>query len=63
LTREIYASAAMVGAMIVVGGDYLQFPKEIVVVVAIICCFALRFLGLHFHLNLPSFPDKKSGPD
>lgn len=55
LTREIYASAAMIGAVIVVGGDYLHYPKEIVAMVAIICCFGLRFLGLHFHWNLPSF--------
>lgn len=61
LTREIYASAAMVGAMIVVGGDYFHYPKEIVAVVAILCCFALRFLGLHFHLNLPSFGEKNTG--
>ena len=45
----------MTGAMIVVGGDYLRYPKEIVAVVAILFCFGLRFLGLHFHLNLPSF--------
>jgi uncharacterized membrane protein YeiH len=55
LTREIYASAAMIGAVIVVGGDYLHYPKEIVAVVAITSCFGLRFLGLHFHWNLPSF--------
>lgn len=61
LTKEIYASAAMVGAMIVVGGDFWHFPKEIVSVVAILCCFVLRFLGLHFHLNLPSFGDKNNG--
>jgi uncharacterized membrane protein YeiH len=61
LTKEIYASAAMVGAMIVVGGDYLHYPKEIVSVVAIVCCFVLRFLGLHFHLNLPSFGDNDTG--
>jgi uncharacterized membrane protein YeiH len=60
LQKEIYASAAMVGALIIVGGDYLHYPKEIFSVVAILCCFALRFLGLHFHLNLPSFSQKDS---
>ena len=55
LTREIYASAALIGATIVVGGDYLHYPKEIVAVVAIVFCFGLRFLSLHFHWNLPSF--------
>jgi uncharacterized membrane protein YeiH len=58
LQKEIYASAAMVGAMIIVAGDYLHYPKEMVSIVAIVCCFSLRFLALHFHLNLPSFGDK-----
>ncbi|WP_018612564.1 trimeric intracellular cation channel family protein [Segetibacter koreensis] len=58
LKKEIYASAAMAGAMIVVAGDYLGYPKETVSTIAIVFCFGLRFLGLHFHWNLPSFPDK-----
>src|SRR3954468_13857216 len=53
LKKEIYASAAMVGAMIVVAGDYFNFSKEAVSVIAILACFGLRFLGLHFHWNLP----------
>jgi uncharacterized membrane protein YeiH len=53
LKREIYASAAMVGAIIVVAGDYLGYAREAVAVVAIVVCFGLRFLGLHFHWNLP----------
>ena len=53
LKKEIYASAAMVGAMIVVAGDYLHYSKEAVSVIAILACFGLRFLGLHFHWNLP----------
>ncbi len=57
-TKEVYASAAMVGAIIVVLGDYLGYPNETVSVAAIAVCFGLRFLGLHFHLNLPSFRDK-----
>lgn len=61
LKKEIYASAAMVGAMIVVVGEYLRYPKEIVAIAAIVCCFGLRFLSLHFHWNLPSFGSKGSG--
>lgn len=61
LTKEIYASAAMVGAMIVVGGEYLRYSKEIVAIVAIVCCFGLRFLSLHFHWDLPSFGDQEKG--
>ena len=49
------------GAVIVVAGDYLHYPKKIVAVVAIACCFGLRFLGLHFHLNPPSFGNNDAG--
>lgn len=59
LKKEIYASAAMVGSMLVVAGDYWQYSRGIVSVTAIVVCFGLRFLGLHFHLNLPSFRDKE----
>jgi uncharacterized membrane protein YeiH len=59
LRKEIYASAALAGAAIVVVGDYLLFSKEAVSATAIIVCFGLRFLGLHFHLNLPSFRDNE----
>jgi uncharacterized membrane protein YeiH len=60
LKKEIYASAAMVCTMLVVAGDYLHYSKEIVSATAIVVCFGLRFLGLHFHWNLPSFRDKKN---
>jgi len=63
LKKEIYASAAMVGALLVVAGDYLHYTKEIVSATAIVVCFGLRFLGLHFHWNLPSFRDKKTEKD
>ena len=59
LKKEIYASAAMVGAALVVAGDYWGFAKEVVSVTAIIICFGLRFLGLYFHWNLPSFRDRE----
>lgn len=59
--KEIYASAAMVGTMIVVAGDYLSYSQGVVSATAIAVCLALRFLSLHFHWNLPSFPDKEGG--
>lgn len=63
LKKEIYASAAMVGALLVVAGDYWHYPREAVSITAITACFGLRFLGLHFHWNLPSFRDKKPEKD
>jgi uncharacterized membrane protein YeiH len=61
LKKEIYASAAMIGAMIVVAGDYLRYSGEAVAATGIAVCFVLRLLGLRFHLNLPSFRDKETG--
>jgi uncharacterized membrane protein YeiH len=63
LKKEIYASAAMVGATIVVAGQYLGYPKGWVSVTAILVCFGLRFLGLHFHWNLPSFSNEETKTD
>jgi uncharacterized membrane protein YeiH len=60
LKKEIYASAAMAGTLIVVAGDYLHYSSEAVSIAAIVVCFGLRFLGLHFHWNLPSFRNKES---
>ncbi|HVZ57236.1 MAG TPA: trimeric intracellular cation channel family protein [Chitinophagaceae bacterium] len=55
LRKEIYASAAMLGAAIVVCGDYWNYPKEAVSILAVIVCLGLRLLALWFHWNLPSF--------
>ena len=55
LEREVYALAALAGAVIVVCGDYLQLRSEWVSVVALVTCFTLRILALHYHWNLPSF--------
>lgn len=63
LKKEIYASAALVGALLVVAGDYLQYSREMASAIAIVVCFGLRFLGLHFRWNLPSFPGKENKKD
>jgi uncharacterized membrane protein YeiH len=64
LEKEIYASAALLGAFIVVFGDYLKIlPSDWIAVIALIVCFALRMLSLRYHWNLPSFSKSKSGED
>ncbi|HEU5148722.1 MAG TPA: trimeric intracellular cation channel family protein [Chryseosolibacter sp.] len=63
LQKEIYASAAMAGALIVVLGDYFTYDKETISAIAIAVCFTLRFLSLKFHWNLPAFREKKSEKD
>lgn len=58
--REIYASAALAGALIVVSGYYLKWVSDDwSSVIALIICLGLRLLALRFHWNLPNFSTKK----
>lgn len=60
LEKEIYASAALTGALIVVSGDYLQWlSSDWTAIIALIICFTLRILALRYHWNLPVFSDDK----
>jgi uncharacterized membrane protein YeiH len=55
LEKEIYASAALIGAVIVVLGNYLQWlSSDWVSVIALTTCFTLRILALRYHWNLPA---------
>lgn len=53
LQREIYASAALVGAGIEVVGERLGWLSSSRTWVALVVCFALRYLSLHYKWNLP----------
>jgi uncharacterized membrane protein YeiH len=60
LEKEIYASAALIGALIVVLGNYLEWVSaDLVAIIALLICFTLRILALHFHWNLPTPANKK----
>ena len=64
LEKEIYASAAFVGALIVVLGSYLNWISgDWVSIIALMICFGLRLLALHYHWNLPVYSEKKTGSD
>ncbi len=56
LEKEIYASAAFLGALIVVIGDYSGLLNEAwIAIIALLITFILRMLALRFHWNLPTF--------
>lgn len=60
LQKEIYASAALVAAAIVVLGSYFtEFSSEFVSIVALVVCCTIRLLSLYYKWNLPSFPMDK----
>jgi uncharacterized membrane protein YeiH len=55
LEKEIYASAALIAAVIVVLGDYSNWvSSELTSLVALVTCFTLRTLALKYHWNLPA---------
>ncbi len=64
LEKEIYASAALLGAVIVVLGNYLQWvSSDWVAVIALLVCFTLRILALRYHWNLPTPVNNKTESD
>jgi len=61
LEKEIYASAALIGAIIVVLGNYLKWvSSDWVSIIALIICFGLRLLALRYHWNLPVYSNDKT---
>ncbi len=63
LEKEIYASAALIGAVIVVLGNYFNWLSgDWVSVIALTVCFTLRILALRYHWNLPA-PSDKTKPE
>ncbi len=64
LEREIYASAALTGALIVVLGSYFKWlSSDWIAVIALTICFTLRILALRYHWNLPAFSKDKINRD
>ncbi|HEX6914120.1 MAG TPA: trimeric intracellular cation channel family protein [Chitinophagaceae bacterium] len=54
LEREIYASAALIGASIVVAGRHQQqVSSDWMSVIALAVCFSIRILALRYHWNMP----------
>lgn len=57
--NEIYASAALLGALVVVTGNYLGISNEWTFPVGFLLCFTLRILALKYHWKLPTFNKSK----
>jgi uncharacterized membrane protein YeiH len=58
LEREIYASAALAGAGVVVLGKYLNWYSDWTFLAGFLLCGTLRILALYFHWELPAFHKK-----
>jgi len=55
LQREIYASAALVGAAVATAGDALGWASPALTWCAVATCFALRYVSLRLSWHLPRF--------
>ena len=53
LNTDIYASAALAGATVMVIGLALKVPRTIAMTVGGVCCFVLRMVAVARHWNLP----------
>jgi uncharacterized membrane protein YeiH len=53
LNTDIYASAALLGAAVMVIGLALKVPRTIAMTVGGVCCFTLRMVAVALHWNLP----------
>lgn len=56
LRKEIYASAALLAAVVQVLGGRMALPMEWVPLTGIVLCFGLRYMAMRYHWNLPRFP-------
>lgn len=53
LRSELYAIAALAGAVVVVIGQYLRLPQVPVILTGALLCFALRFMAIRYGWKLP----------
>lgn len=56
MKSELYAAAALAGAVVVVIGRLLQFPTPVVAVAGAALCFGLRYLAIRRGWRLPVAP-------
>jgi uncharacterized membrane protein YeiH len=55
LSREIYVTAALLGALVFVGGSIFALPREVAIGSGLLAGFALRGAALHWRWTLPRY--------
>jgi len=58
--KEVYASAALLGAVVVVAGHSWNIPNDTLIPAGFIGCLTIRLLALKYHWKLPGFPNNNS---
>jgi len=56
LRSELYAVAALAGALVVVGGDQLHLPEAVMAAAGAALCFGLRVMAIYRGWRLPIAP-------
>ncbi len=62
LEREIYASAALLGALLVVLAQHFHWGAAWATWPGLLACFGLRYLSLRYGWNMPRFSRREAGP-
>lgn len=60
LRTDLYAVAALVGAIVVVIGHLLHFPPNETALVSMACCLGLRLSAIYFGWEFPRAPSRPS---
>jgi uncharacterized membrane protein YeiH len=63
LRAEIYGSAALAGAAVVVAGHVAQVPPAVATITGAVLCFAIRMLAIARRWNMPAPPPHHRGRD
>jgi uncharacterized membrane protein YeiH len=63
LRSEVYAVAALIGAVVVVGGGLLHLPSTPVAIVGAVLCFGLRLGAIRRGWELPTAPRARRAAD
>ena len=61
LRSDLYAVAALAGAIVVVGGEALHFPSAVTALAGAAVCFVLRVAAIRYHLQLPAVRARGGG--
>lgn len=61
LEREIYASAALLGALLVVLAQHFHWGAAWATWPGLLACFGLRYLSLRYGWNMPRFGRREAG--
>lgn len=61
LEREIYASAALLGALLVVLAQHFHWGTAWATWPGLLACFGLRYLSLRYGWNMPRFRRREAG--